>query len=150
MRGFISYLSCELKIIDLSYIYTLTLKSYIMIKEIDNILDYLQKAGLNTIGTDSPAWKLLHNVTQPTLVDKLDKTMSKKQKNLIDKTIGQKNGQKMTVGILVTHRTVPQLGLGLVVAESKIHKDYWIVQWCDRRYGDVGQLGIGRDYLVIV
>ena len=56
----------------------------------------------------------------------------------------------MTVGKLVTHRTVPQLGLGLVVAESKVHKNYWIVQWCDSRYKDVGELGIGRDYLVIV
>ena len=69
---------------------------------------------------------------------------------IIDKTIELENGQKMTVGKLVIHRTVPQLGLGLVVAEIKRHKGYWIVQWCDRRYGDVGQLGIGRDYLVIV
>ena len=80
MRGFILDYSCELKIIDLSYIYTLTLKSYMMIEEIDNILDYLQRAGLNTIGTDSPAWKLLHKVDQPTLADKLDKTMSQKSK----------------------------------------------------------------------
>ena len=76
--------------------------------------------------------------------------MNKTTKKIIDKTIELENGQKMTVGKLVIHRTVPQLGLGLVVAESKKHKDYWIVQWCDRRYGDVGQLGIGRDYLVIV
>ena len=61
-----------------------------------------------------------------------------------------RNGQKMTVGLLVRHRTVPQLGLGLVVAESKKHKGYWIVQWCDKRYCDVGELGIDRDYLVIV
>ena len=68
----------------------------------------------------------------------------------LDKTIGYKNGQKMTVGKLVIHRTVPQLGLGLVVAESDKHKGYWIVQWCDKRYCDVGQLGIDQDYLVIV
>ena len=68
----------------------------------------------------------------------------------LDKTIGYKNGQKMTVGKLVTHRTVPQLGLGLVVAQSTIHKKYWIVQWCDKRYCDVGQFGIDQDYLQIV
>ena len=76
--------------------------------------------------------------------------MNKTTKKIIDKTIELENGQKMTVGKLVIHRTVPQLGLGLVVAESKKHKDYWIVQWCDRRYGDVGQLGIDREYLQIV
>ena len=114
-----------------------------MTEEIDKILDYLQKAGLNTISTSSPAWKLLHKK------QKVDISMGLKSKK-IDISIESKNGQKMTVGKLVRHRTVPQLGLGLVVAESKIHKDYWIVQWCDRRYGDVGQLGIGREYLVIV
>ena len=82
--------------------------------------------------------------------NKIDKTIRFGSKKIIDKTIEHKNGQKMTVGKLVRHRTVPQLGLGLVVAQSKIHKDYWIVQWCDRRYNDVGQLGIGRDYLEIV
>ena len=106
-----------------------------MTEEIDNILNYLKKAGLNTISTNSPAWKLIHNVNGG---------------KIIDKTIEHKNGQKMTVGLLVRHRTVPQLGLGLVVAESKVHKNYWIVQWCDSRYKDVGELGIGRDYLVIV
>jgi len=117
-----------------------------MTEEIDNILDYLRKAGLSTISTDSPAWKLLHN---PKKTNKIDNSIGFDSKKL-DISIGYENGQKMTVGLLVTHRTVPQLGLGLVVAESKIHKDYWIVQWCDRRYGDVGQLGIGRDYLEIV
>lgn len=76
--------------------------------------------------------------------------MESKQKKILDKTIRLENGQKMTVGKLVTHRTVPQLGLGLVVGESKVHKGYWIVQWCDKRFSDVGELGIDRDYLVIV
>ena len=115
-----------------------------MIEEIDNILHYMKRAGLNTINTDSPAWKLIHN-----------KKCQKNVKNpltcqKVDNSIGFGNGQKMTVGLLVRHRTVPQLGLGLVVGESKTHKDYWIVQWCDRRYHDVGELGIDRDYLVIV
>ena len=115
-----------------------------MTEEIDNLLDYLQKAGLNTIHVNSPAWKLLHSRS------KLDKTMGLNSKKIIDKTIRFGVGQKMTVGVLVRHRTVPQLGLGLVVAESKKHKGYWIVQWCDRRYYDVGELGIDQDYLVIV
>ena len=114
-----------------------------MTEEIDNILDYLKKTGLSSIDTKSPAWKIL-------LCNKVDIPMSSKSNKIIDITMKEENGQKMTVGLLVRHRTVPQLGLGLVVAESKKHKDYWIVQWCDRRYGDVGQLGIGRDYLVIV
>ena len=114
-----------------------------MTEEIDNILDYLRKAGLNTIDTNSPAWKILHS-------SKVDKTIGLKSKKIIDKTIEHENGQKMTVGVLVRHRTVPQLGLGLVVAESKKHKGYWIVQWCDKRFSDVGELGIDRDYLVIV
>lgn len=118
-----------------------------MTEEIDNLLDYLQRAGLNTINIDSPAWKLLHKVKKEKIIDKTIRFESKK---IVDKTIRLENGQKMSIGKLVRHRTVPQLGLGLVVAESKIHKDYWIVQWCDRRYGDVGQLGIGREYLVIV
>ena len=126
-----------------------------MTEEIDSILDYLQKAGLNTISVDSPAWKLLHNpkcqkisknLLTPKKVDISIGFDSKK----VDISIGYENGQKLTVGQLVRHRTVPQLGLGLVVAESKVHKDYWIVQWCDRRYGDVGQLGIDREYLEIV
>ena len=121
-----------------------------MIEEIDNILDYLQKAGLNTIGTDSPAWKLLHNADQPTLADKLDKTMNEEQKNLIDKTIVLGNGQKLSVGDLVSHVTVPTLGYGLVVRESEKHPDYWIVKWCDPRYHDVGQLGIQAKYLAKV
>ena len=118
-----------------------------MIEEIDNILDYLQKAGLNTVSTNSPAWKLVHKVKEEKIVDK---TIRFKSKKIIDKTIGFENGQKMTVGQLVRHRTVPQLGLGLVVGESKIYKDYWIVQWCDTRYHDVGQMGIDREYLMIV
>ena len=118
-----------------------------MIEEIDNILDYLQKAGLNTITTDSPAWKLLHKTKQANLIDK---TMYEQGKNLIDNTIVLQNGQKMSVGKLVRHKTVPQLGLGLVVSESRDHKDYWIVKWCDPRYHDVGQLGIDKEYLIIV
>ena len=114
-----------------------------MTEEIDNILDYLKKAGLNSIDTRSPAWKILHSTK------KIDNSIgSDSKKN--DNSIGFENGQKMTVGKLVTHRTVPQLGLGLVVAESKKHKGYWIVQWCDKRFSDVGELGIDRDYLVIV
>ena len=125
-----------------------------MTEEIDNILDYLQKAGLNTINTDSPAWKLIHNVCQknvknPLTRQKLDNSIGFDPKK-VDISIGFVNGQKMSVGKLVRHRTVPMLGLGLVVAESKSHKGYWIVQWCDRRYHDVGQLGIDREYLEIV
>ena len=115
-----------------------------MTEEIDNILEYLKRAGLNTIQPKSPAWKFTKWKT-----NKIDNSIGFDTKKL-DISIGYENGQKMTVGQLVRHRTVPQLGLGLVVAESKIHKDYWIVQWCDRRYGDVGQLGICRDYLIIV
>ena len=68
----------------------------------------------------------------------------------LDISIGLENGQKMSVGKLVRHKRVPLLGLGIVVGESKKHKGYWIVQWCDKRYCDVGQLGIDRDYLQIV
>ena len=114
-----------------------------MTEEIDNILDYLEKAGLNSIDTNSPAWKILHT-------NKIDNSIQSTTKKKLDISIEHKNGQKMTVGKLVTHRTVPQLGLGLVVAESKKHKGYWIVQWCDKRFSDVGELGIDRDYLVIV
>ena len=120
-----------------------------MTEEIDNILDYLQRAGLNTISTDSPAWKLLHNVKETN-------SFEKNRIHAIDTTIQGvnsmklKNGQKMSVGKLVRHRTVPQLGLGLVVSESRDHKDYWIVKWCDPRYHDVGQLGIDKEYLIIV
>ena len=115
-----------------------------MTEEIDNILDYLQKSGLNTISTNSPAWELLHSKT------KLDKTMSLKTKKIIDKTIRFGVGQKMTVGVLVRHRTVPQLGLGVVVAESEKHKGYWHVKWCDERYQDVGSMGIEEGYLEIL
>ena len=118
-----------------------------MIEEIDNILDYMQKSGLNTISTDSPAWKLLHNTKQTNLIDK---TMNEEQKNLIDKTIVLGNGQKLSVGDLVSHVTVPTLGYGLVVRESEKHPDYWIVKWCDPRYHDVGQLGIQAKYLAKV
>lgn len=122
-----------------------------MIEEIDNILEYLQRAGLNTIATDSPAWKIIHKPKEKSLdTSKVDNSIGFDPKKL-DNSIGfDENGQKMTVGKLVRHRTVPMLGLGLVVAESKDHKGYWIVQWCDKRYHDVGQLGIDRDYLVIV
>lgn len=119
-----------------------------MTEEIDNLLDYLQRAGLNTININSPAWKLIHKVRKAKEI--IDNTMCFEQKKIIDKTIELESGQKMTVGKLVTHRTVPQLGLGLVVAESKDHKGYWIVKWCDTRYHDVGQLGIDREYLEIV
>ena len=80
---------------------------------------------------------------------KLDISIGFTMKKL-DISIGYENGQKLTVGQLVRHRTVPQLGLGLVVGESNKHKGYWIVQWCDKRFSDVGELGIDRDYLVIV
>ena len=118
-----------------------------MTEEIDNLLDYLKRAGLNTISINSPAWKLLHKAGKK---DKIDKTISFVTNKIIDNTIEQENGQKMTVGKLVRHRTVPQLGLGIVVGESKVHKGFWIVQWCDKRYSDVGELGIDRDYLQIV
>ena len=124
-----------------------------MTEEIDNLLNYLKKAGLSTISTNSPAWKALHNIKEVSSIDKtregLNSIRHKIKKQGLN-SIEQENGQKMTVGLLVRHRTVPQLGLGLVVAESTIHKDYWIVQWCDSRYKGVGELGIGRDYLVIV
>jgi hypothetical protein len=127
-----------------------------MTEEIDNILDYLQKAGLNTIGINSPAWNLLHkkgksnqSSKKPLTCQKLDNSIGF-EKKILDNSIGYENGQKMSVGKLVRHKTVPQLGLGLVVDESKDHKGYWIVQWCDTRYNDVGQLGIDREYLIIV
>jgi hypothetical protein len=118
-----------------------------MTEDIDNILDYLQRAGLNTISTNSPAWKLIHKVKN---TNKIDKTMNKSKKNLIDNTMELRNGQKLSVGDLVSHVTVPTLGYGLVVAESENHKDYWIVKWCDPRYHDVGQLGIQAKYLAKV
>ena len=80
----------------------------------------------------------------------VDKTMPKPQKKIIDKTMELGNGQKMTVGKLVEHKTVPKLGLGLVVAESRNHPNYWIVKWCDPRYHDVGQMGIHAEYLKIM
>ena len=116
-----------------------------MTEEIDNILDYIRRAGLSTIQPKSPAWKFTKWKT-----NEFDTSIPSQSKKKLDISIEQKNGQKMTVGLLVRHRTVPQLGLGLVVAESKKHKGYWIVQWCDKRYCDVGELGIDRDYLVIV
>ena len=126
-----------------------------MTEEIDNILDYLQRAGLNTISTNSPAWKLMHdvkcqkNVKNPLTRQKLDNSIGFDEKKL-DISIGFGNGQKLSVGDLVSHVTVPTLGYGLVVAESKNHKDYWIVKWCDPRYHDVGQLGIQAKYLAKV
>ena len=115
-----------------------------MTEEIDNILDYLQKAGLNTISTDSPAWKLIHN---PKCQKNVKNPLTRQK---LDISIGFGNGQKLSVGDLVSHVTVPTLGYGLVVAESKNHKDYWIVKWCDPRYHDVGQLGIQAKYLAKV
>ena len=41
-----------------------------MTDEIDNLLDYLKKAGLNTINTNSPAWKILHNTKEVSSIDK--------------------------------------------------------------------------------
>jgi len=117
-----------------------------MIEEIDNILDYMQRAGLNTISTDSPAWKLLHNIRE----NKIDISMSSQTEKKLDISIQFENGQKLSVGDLVSHITVPSLGYGLVVAESENHKDYWIVKWCDPRYHDVGQLGIQAKYLAKV
>ena len=116
-----------------------------MTEEIDNLLDYMRRAGLNTISTNSPAWKLLHNTEK---TSKINKNLLTRQK--FDISIGYENGQKLTVGQLVRHRTVPQLGLGIVVGESKMHKGFWIVQWCDVRYHDVGQLGIDKEYLEII
>jgi len=118
-----------------------------MIEEIDNILDYMRKAGLNTISTDSPAWKLLHKVKDENKIDNSIQSTSKKK---LDISIQFENGQKLSVGDLVSHVTVPTLGYGLVVAESENHKDYWIVKWCDPRYHDVGQLGIQAKYLAKV
>ncbi len=115
-----------------------------MTQDIDNILEYLQKAGLNTMTIGSPSWNLLHHSHE-----KVDNSIGFKRKK-VDNSIGYKNGQKLTVGQLVRHRTVPQLGLGLVVGESKNHRGFWIIQWCDTRYHDVGQLGIDREYLEIV
>lgn len=122
-----------------------------MTEEIDNLLDYLQKAGLNTISTNSPAWKLLHKPKQENLLTRqiIDNSIGFDPKK-IDISIGYENGQKMSIGKLVRHRTVPQLGLGIVVGESKMHKGFWIVQWCDVRYHDVGQLGIDKEYLEII
>tara|TARA_B100001094_G_C17578452_1_gene506316 strand:- start:171 stop:527 length:357 start_codon:yes stop_codon:yes gene_type:complete len=117
-----------------------------MIEEIDNILDYMQRAGLNTISTDSPAWKLLHNIRE----NKIDISMSSQTEKKLDISIQFENGQKLSVGDLVSHVTVPTLGYGLVVAESENHPDYWIVKWCDPRYHDVGQLGIQAMYLAKV
>ena len=115
-----------------------------MTEEIDNILDYMQRAELNTISTDSPAWKLLHCIKPKTMNGVVD--MATQGTN----SIQLENGQKLSVGDLVSHVTVPTLGYGLVVAESENHKDYWIVKWCDPRYHDVGQLGIQAKYLAKV
>ncbi len=76
--------------------------------------------------------------------------MNEETKKIIDKTIDSQNGQKMSIGKLVRHRTVPALGLGLVVGESNQYKGYWMIKWCDQRYSDVGHLGIEESYLEIV
>ena len=117
-----------------------------MTEKTDNFSEWMRKTGLSTVQTNSPAWKHLFEDAK----DDEQEFFNLLTRQKLDISIGFGNGQKMSVGKLVRHRTVPQLGLGLVVAESKIHKNYWIVQWCDRRYGDVGQLGIGSDYLEIV
>ena len=121
-----------------------------IINNTDELSDYMYESGLNTINIGSPAWKLLSNLERMGWhFPMIDKTICSKQKNIIDKTIEHESGQKMSVGILVRHRTVP-LGLGLVVAESGKHKGFWIVKWCDPRYHDVGMLGIQSEYLEIV
>jgi len=117
-----------------------------MNKDLDNFLDYLKKAGLSRINTCSPAWKLLYNCKE----EIIDITIQPRPKKLVDITIKDQNGQKMSIGKLVRHRTVPALGLGLVVGESKAHKGFWMIQWCDPRYYDVGNLGIDENYLEIV
>ena len=76
--------------------------------------------------------------------------MNENKKNLIDNTMELGNGHFLSIGDLVYHVTVPQLGYGLIVCESEDHKDYWIVKWCDPRYHDVGQLGIQAKYLAKV
>ena len=114
-----------------------------MIEETYNILDYMQRVGLNTIGADSLARKLLHNVKK---ANKIDISMSPQSPNSMEFV----NGQKLSIGDLVSHVTVPTLGYGLVVAESRNHPNYWIVKWCDPRYHDVGQLGIQAKYLAKV
>ena len=93
--------------------------------------------------------KCQENVKNLLTRQKLDISIGFAMKKL-DISIGFENGQKMSVGKLVRHKRVPMLGLGIVVGESKKHKGYWIVQWCDVRYHDVGQLGIDKDYLQIV
>ena len=80
----------------------------------------------------------------------LDKTMSEEQKKLLDKTMELGNGHFLSIGDLVYHVTVPQLGYGLVVSESARHKGYWIIKWCDERYSDVASLGIQAKYLAKV
>ena len=80
----------------------------------------------------------------------LDKTMPNDQKKLVDKTMELGNGQFLSIGDLIYHVTVPNLGYGLIVSENPKHKNYWIIRWCDERYRDVGQLGIHAKYLVKV
>jgi len=83
-------------------------------------------------------------------INKVDKTMSKEQKKLLVKTMELGLEKKLSVGDLVLHTTVPQLGLGLIAYESPKHKNYWVVTWCDERYSDVAQLGIHARYLAKV
>ena len=54
-----------------------------MTEEMDNLLDYLQKAGLNTISTNSPAWKLLHKPRQENLLTRqiIDNSIGFDEKN---------------------------------------------------------------------
>ena len=81
---------------------------------------------------------------------KLDISMGFKMKKKLDISIEKQNGHFLSIGDLVYHVTVPQLGYGLIVCESEDHKDCWIVKWCDPRYHDVGQLGIQAKYLAKV
>lgn len=131
-----------------------------MTESLDDFLDYLQKAGLNTVDYCSHAWKLLetdceqkNNIKKLIRLEQKDQELPnsiKPKSKQLPNSIEQKNGQKMSIGKLVQHRTVPALGLGLVVAESNQYKGYWMVKWCDQRYSDVGHLGIEESYLEIV
>ena len=110
-----------------------------MTEEIDNFLDFLKKSGFNTIMADSPSWKVV--------MDKaLDKSMLSAKKQQDEPT----PSRRVRVGDLVYHRSVPELGLGLVISESPNHTNYWIIKWCDQRYKDVGQLGINTSHLQVV
>ena len=61
-----------------------------------------------------------------------------------------KIGKGLSIGDLVFHATVPQIGLGLITRESERHSGYWIIKWCDKRYDGVGELGIHEDFITKV